>query len=445
MLGGSVAGLLAARVLSDHAERVVIVEPDPLDAPAPRPAGPVTARPGVPQGSQPHVLLAQGRAHLEARFPGLTAELLAGGASLARPTQYLDGVRKVAVPGTELLSASRPHLEHLLLRRVLALPGVTVVRGRADGLRFGPLGSGNRRGVTGAHYRPDGGADRRCLGADLVVDATGRASRLGAWLEQGGWPAPPLQRMRIDLGYATGVFARGAELPDIHTLTTLSRPAPAALPQPDAAALSRIEGDRWMLVLAAYADRRPTGDVTDFLARCGAAGAEPLRRLAGAELLGPLSLHRVPDSRRRDFTGLARFPAGLVAAGDAVAAFNPVYGQGMTCAALHANCLAAHLRSGPPADQPARGYFERVRVVSDAAWSLSTLGDLAQPHVDGPYPAGHRTAARYAALVNRLSTTDPEIGRRFLQVVNMTEHPRLLTRPGTLARVARAALAARRG
>ncbi|MDI5971591.1 hypothetical protein POF50_020025 [Streptomyces sp. SL13] len=443
VLGGSVAGLLAARVLSDHARSVVIIEPDPLDT-APGPAGgPVPARPGVPQGVHLHVLLSQGRAQLERWFPGLTAELLAGGASLAPPVQYLDGRRKVAVAGSELLGATRPYLESVLLRRVLAIGHVTVVRGRADGLRFGPVGTGRQRGVTGAHYRPDGASARDCLGADLVVDATGRSTRLGVWLEQGGWPAPALHRMRIDLGYATGVFAGGDELPGVTALTAMARPAPAGLPQPDTAALGRVEGDRWMMVLAGYADRRPGADVADFRARCRAVDAAPVRQVADRELLGPLRLHRIPDSRRRDFLGAGRFPAGLVAAGDAVAAFNPVYGQGMTSAALHASCLAAHLRSGAPLDRPARGYFERIRVVVDAAWGLSTLGDLAQPHVDGPYPRGYRAAAWYGDLVNRLATTDPEVGRRFLQVVTMERHPRLLTRPGTLAQVARAAWSAR--
>ncbi len=448
MLGGSVAGLLAARVLSDHAESVVIVEPDGYVSAAGVLEG-VGRRSGAPQRAQLHVLLDMGRVQLDRWFPGMSAELIADGAVLCegrRVHQYVDGRRKIVIPGPDLISSTRPFLEDRIRRRVLAAGNVTVVRGRADGLRF--TAGARRQRVCGAYYlpagetdgtRPAGAASRECLPADLVVDATGRSSRLGVWLEMAGWRAPAMERLRMDLGYATAQFARGAELPGLRALTSLASPAPAGAPQPDTAAMAEVEGDRWMVVLAAYAERRPTRDPVEFLARCGAIAAPPVCEVvARAEMLTPLSVHRVPDSRRRDFLGLPRFPAGLVAVGDAVASFNPVYGQGMAAAALHASCLSAYLRSGAGAEEPARGYFERLRVVVDAAWNLATLGDLAQPHVNGPYPPGYRAAHWYSTLLTRATMTDAEVNRRFLDVVNMREHPRLLTRPGTLVRVAKA-------
>ncbi len=444
VLGGSVAGLLAARVLSDHAESVVIVEPDRL-SPAAHDA-PGEARPGVPQGVQLHVLLEMGRLQLDRWFPGMSAELLADGAVLCEGMathQYTDGRRRVLLPGHDLISSTRPFLETRLLRRVLARENVSVLRGRADGLRFGT--DARHPGVRGVHLRPHGGdggpAGRECLAADLVVDATGRASRVGVWLRQAGWPAPALERMPIDLGYATARFARGAELPGVRAVTVVAGPRPAGQPQPDTAAMAEVEDDRWMVVLAGYADRRPGTDPVEFRARCAATGIAPLREVTERqEMLGPVLVHRAPDSRRRDFLGLRRFPAGLVVVGDAVASFNPVYAQGMTSAALHASCLSAYLRSGAPVDRPARGYFERLRVVVDAAWNLSALPDLAQPHVDGPYPGGYRAARWYGALLERATTTDAEVNRRFLDVINMREHPRALARPSTAWRVARAAL-----
>ncbi len=450
MLGGSVAGLLAARVLSDHADSVVVVEPDTLGADQDAIAGGNVAigefggarRSGVPQGAQLHALLGMGRLQLDRWFPGMSDELLADGAVLCegpRVHQYVDGRRKIVIPGHDLISSTRPFLEARIQRRVLGLDNVTAVRGRVVGLRFC---SGSRGRVVGAYYLPAGEPDcarRECLAADFVVDATGRSSRLGVWLEKAGWRAPALERIRIDLGYATAGFRRGAELPDVRALTSLAGPAPAGKPQPDAAALAEVEGGRWMLVLAAYGDRRPTDDPQAFLARCRAVAAAPVREVADScEPLGPLAVHRVPDSRRRDFLGLPGFPGGLVAVGDAAASFNPVYGQGMTSAALHASCLSAYLRSGAAVDEPARGYFERLRVVVDAAWNLSALGDLAQPHVNGPYPKGYRAAKWYSELLLRATMTDPEVNRRFLDVVNMCAHPRLLSRPGTALRVAQA-------
>jgi 2-polyprenyl-6-methoxyphenol hydroxylase-like FAD-dependent oxidoreductase len=428
VLGGSIAGLLAARVLSDHAERVVIVEPDDL-------ADGGAARPGAPQAVQLHVLLDMGRIQLERWLPGISAQFVADGAVLSDSTafhEYLDGRRKVPVPGQELISATRPFFEARIRSRVLELENVTLLRGRADGLTF----RGNR--VDGAWYRPTGSTERQRLAADLVVDATGRASRLTAWLEQAGWPVPRLERMPIDLGYATGFFRRGSELPGVGVVASLPSTPGTGEPLLDGYAMARIEGDRWMVMIGAYTDRRPTKDAGEFLTRLRRSSAPPFREVAQCELVSDVTVHRVPDSRRRDFTGLARFPGGLVAVGDSVAAFNPIYGQGMSSAALHASCLSAHLRSGASPTAPAWGYFRRVRTVVDAAWELSTLGDLALPHVSGPYPPGYRAAQWYSDRLLRASVIDEEVHRRFLDVMNMRAHPRLLTRPGTMLRVARA-------
>ncbi|GGO90612.1 FAD-dependent oxidoreductase [Wenjunlia tyrosinilytica] len=440
VLGGSVAGLMAARVLSDHAESVVVVEADDLEAGG--------ARPGAPQSVQLHALLDMGRTQIERWFPGLTAELVAGGAVASdgvRMRQYVDGALKVVVPGHELIGATRPFLEARIRRRVLALRNVRLVRGRAEGLRF----TGRR--VSGVRYLPvgdgadwDGGSGRECLTADFVVDATGRSSRLGAWLDKAGWQPPPLERMHIDLGYATALFRRGEELPDVSVAHSVESPPAPGQPQLDAGAMAEVEGGRWMAVLVAYADRRPTKDPEEFVARCARVRAAALREMVTrCEMLGDVAVHRVPDSRRRHFWDLRRFPAGLAAAGDAVASFNPVYGQGMASASLHASCLSAFLRSGAPLDEPAWGYFKRLRVVVDAAWQLSTLSDLAQPHVSGPYPPGYRVASWYGSRLLAASITDTELNRRFLDVINMREHPRLFTRPGTVWRVAARTLTSR--
>lgn len=422
---------MAARVLSDHAENVVIVEPDdPHDG-----HDGLDPRPGAPQAQQLHVLLDMGRIQLERWFPGIGAEFVADGAVHSGGTgfhSYIDGMLKARVPDGEFISATRPFLESRVRRRVLALENVTVSRGRADGLTF--LG----RRVDGVRYQPLGTTDRERLAADLVVDATGRSSRLGAWLERAGWQGPQLQRMPIDLGYATAFFRRGAELPGVGLAASAFGPQAPGWPELDGNAVAEVEGGRWMAMIAAYADRRPTKDPEEFVARLRWSIAPPFREIAAeCEMLGDVAVHRVPDSRRRDFTALRRFPGGLVAAGDAVAAFNPVYGQGMSSAALHASCLSAWLRSGASPAEPAWDYFRRVRVVVGAAWAFSTLGDLALPHVPGPYPAGYRAARWYTALLARATVEDTEAHRRFLDVVHMRAHPRTLARPGTLALVAR--------
>ncbi|TDC24981.1 FAD-dependent oxidoreductase [Micromonospora sp. 15K316] len=435
VLGGSIAGLMAARVLSDHAEEVLIVERDPSDAEH----GP---RPGVPQGSQVHALLPSGQLQLERWFPGIAEEALALGAPLppsagTTAKTFVNGVLGVPPPPAAtgpMLITTRPFLEALVRRHTLAVKNVRMVYGRADGLVYAD------RRVTGARYVPQGGAEAVVEPADLVVDAMGRSSRLSDWLAGDGWPRPPMQRMPIKLNYATALFKRDEKISDTwvvvyQTMAGKGRTARIG-------GINSVEDDRWMMLVAGYDHDRPSRDVADFTERCRKHYPEMFGDIAEhGEMLGEVITYHQADSRRRDFHKLDRMPAGLVAVGDAVASFNPVYGQGMTSAMLHASCLSAYLRSGPkPHEEPARAYFDQVRVIVDAAWQISTSADIELPHVDGPYPRGYKLTKWFGNLVFRASQIDPVLSSRLSRVTTMLDHPATLSRPGTLLRALRIGL-----
>lgn len=436
VLGAGIAGLLAARVLSEYADEVVIVDRDDLTPSSDGTEGP---RHGVPQGTQMHALLEAGRRGVERRLPGFTDEIVAAGAIRANTGAdvygYLNGERKVLVGDLPMVSATRPFLEAHIRRRVLEHPAVRVLTANVWGLSF----RGDR--VDGVRLTTTPGLATDVLHADLVVDATGRGTRVGAWLAEGGWPEPPLRRIKVDLGYATAVFratgtdpaavADGAAL--AQSLTTL----------PDGrvrlATLGRIEGDRWIALAAGYADDKPTRDPEDFLARCRQDPAKAFGKLAAnAQLEGDIAVYRHPDNRRRDFHRASRFPAGLLCVGDAVASLNPVYGQGMSSAAAHASCLADALESGRLPHEPARSYFTAIRRVTDDAWQTSVLNDLRLPHVTAERPPGFALATRLGDLVHQASVTDPVVGLRFLHVLHMIAPPRTLMTPSTLLRAIRA-------
>jgi 2-polyprenyl-6-methoxyphenol hydroxylase-like FAD-dependent oxidoreductase len=156
--------------------------------------------------------------------------------------------------------------------------------------------------------------------------------------------------------------------------------------------------------------------------------------VASKKALGDVRTYRQADSRRRDFHALTRLPARLVATGDSVASFNPIYGQGMSSAALHASCLSEYLRTAPDLNQPAREFFVLQKVIVDAAWDISTTADLALPHVDGPYPRGYRMLRWLNGQIMAASAVDPEIARRVDEVTFMLKHPASLATPGTLLR-----------
>jgi 2-polyprenyl-6-methoxyphenol hydroxylase-like FAD-dependent oxidoreductase len=417
VLGGSVAGLLTARVLSDYVDSVVIMDRDDLHASGPRA--------GAPQGTQLHALLPGGLRQLERLFPGFREEAIASGACPAPATmqrQYLGGARKVMVPDDpEILTGSRPFIEGLVRQRVLGLPNVKTVAARAMGL---VIEGGRTTGV-----RHETGGEPGVESADLVVDAMGRSSRLSEWLEEGGWERPAMRRMTINLNYATAEFSRHEE-PELNMFASFGAPdmAPVAI-----VVCAAIEDGRWQATLSSYRDDRPGFTAEDFTRRLRSYPLE-FRRVAEGGMLGDVRTYRQADSRRRDFHTLRRMPGGLVAIGDSVASFNPVYGQGMASAALQAACLAMYLQDKPDVALPARRFLDLQKVVVDAVWWASTSGDLALPHVRGPYPRGYRLTSWFSKQIMAATITDVEIARRFNAVAFMLAHPSTLAAPGTVLR-----------
>ncbi|MGW3390746.1 FAD-dependent oxidoreductase [Streptomyces cinereoruber] len=439
VLGGSFAGLLAARVLSDFFDDVVIIEPEAWSRDE--------TRNGSPHRRQTHALLAMGRITLERFFPGITAEMTAAGAQLGQDGEirfYIDGIRKAPVPGTLTLSATRPFIEDHVRRRVSDLDNVQTRQARAQGLIF------ERGRVVGVRLSADeeqlDGGD--ALQADLVVDAMGRSSRLSRWLNDAGWDPVPMDRMRVDLGYATARFARADLLPDTYRelddlVIAHSIPGPASGYQPthvETAAVAAVEDDAWSVVLAGYADHKPSQIPDEFLARMHRC-IEPLREVAETcKMIETPEAFTFSEARRRRFTDLTRFPAGLIVMGDAMASVNPIYGQGLTLATLQASSLAVHLRAGAPMGEPAWDYFRRTNVVVGAAWRLSTTADLVQPHVTGPYPRGYKAMSWVADHITEASIKDAQVNATFLDVLQMIEHPKALTHPRVLLRTAKVLL-----
>lgn len=427
--GGSVAGLFAARVLSSYADEVLILEPDDLD-PNPHP------RHGVPQGAHSHILLGRGQEITEALLPGFSQHLVSEGAELVEVEHdagfFADGYRRAPIPGEPMLCMTRPFLEMHLRDRILGTPGIRVMRGRVAGL----TATGDR--VDGVEIALDGSPSTEHMAADLVIDATGRGSRLADWLKRIGYDAPTKQRVGVDIGYATCFFHRtpGQRLGGVAVAHSIRS---TRTKHPGASSLNPVEGDLWMALTTGFAGDRPTRDMSEFLERCRSDPALPMRLVADeCEPATDVATYRFPDSVRYDFHRMRRFPAGLLAIGDSVASFNPVYGQGMASAAMHADALDAWLRSSPRLDRPAYAYFRRVGRLVDAAWQTSAANDRLLPHVrTGPPNRRQKFRQRLAGMVAYASLVDVEVGKVFNDVVNMRVHPNRLRRPDMLLRAAR--------
>ncbi|MFJ1643503.1 MULTISPECIES: NAD(P)/FAD-dependent oxidoreductase [unclassified Streptomyces] len=437
ILGGSWAGLMAARVLAAHADEVTILTTER--------AGHEPG--GAPHREQLHALLSTGHSQLERLFPGITADITAAGGQIGSGPAvrfYVDGVLRVPVQNDRntMIGATRTLIEHLVLERVSALPNVHLLYGRAIGLTVRNERVAAVRADTASTSKTDSLLD---LEADLVVDAMGRASRLGQWLKDQGWEPPPLQRIRIDLGYATASFRRGTELPKL--VIAHAAPGPTSGYQPtlcEAAALAAVEDNQWNVVVSGYADHRPGRSAHRFFDRMRKS-APPFREIAeSCDMIGEVTPFSFAESQRRLFRSVARFPGGLIPIGDTVASVNPIYGQGLTLALLQSEALSNYLTSGPSLKEPARPYLQAITRIVDTAWNLSTTADLAQPHVTGPYPRGYSLTRWIGDRVLLASVIDPNLCAAFMDVLHMQQPPSTLARPALLARTARVLAAERR-
>ncbi|MFC3477302.1 NAD(P)/FAD-dependent oxidoreductase [Halobacterium litoreum] len=420
VVGGSVAGLLAARVLADAFDRVTVVDRDAF------PDDPV-ARDGVPQARQPHVLLEAGRATLEDLFPGYGEDVVAAGGLMLDWTTDLvhyerGGFLASGASPETLYAASRPLFEHAIRARVAARDDVTL---EGDCAFLGYRADGDR--IAGVDVRRGDGA-RASVDADLVVDATGRASKTPRWLADNGYPTPPEDTVDVDVTYATTVVER----PTDDRRVLFSPPTP---PRTRGGGAFPVEGDRWLVTMQGVHGDDPPTDRDGFVEFADSLPVPQVARVLREQawVTDDIASYPFPSNRRRRYETLDDFPEGLLVVGDAVASFNPVYGQGMSVAALEAVCLHRALADGGRENLAAR-FFDRATAAVDPAWLLATSSDLARPQTDGSLALHERAFDRYVARLVERAHDDGVLATAYGRVLTMERSPTSLLRPRLAAR-----------
>ncbi|WP_201029548.1 FAD-dependent oxidoreductase [Mycolicibacterium canariasense] len=416
VLGGSIAGLLSARVLADHARTVMVIERDEVD-------GEGRSRAGVPHDRQQHALLPAGRSFLDRWLPGFTRQAQERGGVLIGPDRvayYVGGNEQVRSRGSSILGGTRPFLESLIRSRVLALPNVHSISAAATGLEI------RDNAVRAVRYHECGGG--KTLDVDFVVDAMGRSSKVGSWVEQAGYQRPPLERIGAEINYATAMFKRSGDAEQQPVLGAHAHPADLLRPERPHAFAFPVEGHQWMVLLMEYGDVRPPKTIDAFRSVCASLPAIFGRAVAG-KVTRDVETYRLADSRRREFIELTRYPSRLVSVGDAVASFNPVYGQGMSSAALQASALSEYLCSSPQLNSMATGFFELQSVVVDAAWAVSAGADAARLDAINGIEVPDDVRRRRWALdqVMQAAQIDRTLAEASSAVMAMLAHPSTLS------------------
>jgi len=430
VIGGGIAGLSAARVLSEHFDRVTVLERD-------KPSSGADLRAGVPQARHIHVLLAGGEQALEALFPGLRAELTAAGAPwgdyAGTSLVHFPVVRLPKMPsGVEVSFASRPFREQAMRRRLEGGGRVVFRHGvQVNGL----VGEGH--GVSGVKVRDSRGEEE--LRADFVVAACGREGRVDTWLAELGYPAPREETVDAALSYSTRWY-RGPRSASPYNLVA---DLPSPPDRPHGSGFMACEDGKWLVTLMGIAGTRTPTDDEGFHAWIRDTRFPEIGDfIQKVEPISPIYGSKKTENRHRHFEELRRFPDRFVALGDAVASFNPMYGQGMTMAVLGAMELGACLEEqrarigGPSLVGLSRRFHRRLARVLSSVWGMAIAEDFRWPATRGERPGGlSRVVGVYMDELMQTIGDDHEVFRRFVRVQHMLAPVSSLLAPDVAGRV----------
>lgn len=422
VLGGGLAGVLAASVLSRHFDEVTVVERDELpDDPRPRS--------GVPQARHAHLLMSGGARAIEEILPGTLEALLAAGAHrIGVPNDLVSLSAQGWVPRFPemqfMVTCSRTLLDWVVRRQALRNDRISVRTGTQPVSLLG-----DRHAVTGVVVLDRTSQEESELKADFVLDATGRASRLPAWLEELGLPPVPQESVDSGLAYATRIFrappTAATGFPLVNVQANPRDPHPGCT-----ATLVPIENGQWLVTLSGTRGGEPTTDESEFVPFARSVRNPVVGELIeAAEPLTPVYGSHSTANRRNYFERLKTWPTGLLALGDSVATYNPVYGHGMSIAAQSALALHAGLTAGHDAARIQRG----IGKVVDGAWSMATNQDILYPGAVGkPLPPAGRLLQRYVDRLVRTATADAAVTRVFLDAFTLSAPMTRLMSPRTM-------------
>ena len=430
VLGGSLTGLLTAKVLSKYFTQVTIIEKDPIHRQP-------EARKGQPQTRHLHGLLPSGLKVMSKYFTGLADEITSYGAKVfdfaASMNWYCyGGFRKSFPIDIKSVFISRPLLEHIIRERVLALFNVRLV----DNTIAKHLTTDDKQKITGVVTEEKLSGRTQSFSADLIVDCTGRGSRTPQWLKELGYAEIKVSEVKVNVGYTTRMYKRDPGDPRGENWIAYSPQAPA---ETRFGAAFPIEGDRWMVTVGGWhGDHAPTENPGYLEFVKSLPNPHLYDIVTKNEPASEFVQYKFPFSIRRHYEKLRRFPEGFLVLGDAISSFNPIYAQGMSSASLQVEVLDKMLAENVAEKELAKVFFKRSKKIIDTIWGLATGEDFRYPLTVGSRPIGIKLINRYVAKIHRATTKDQVVCGAFLKVIGLLKPPASLFHPNILWKVMRA-------
>jgi 2-polyprenyl-6-methoxyphenol hydroxylase-like FAD-dependent oxidoreductase len=434
IIGGSMTGLIVAKVLINYFDKVTIIERDYF------PEKP-EFRQGVPQSIHAHLFLSRGKKILEQLFPGLIAELIENGAletDVTEDWRYLlaGGWAPSFRSGISMPTCSRNLLENVIRQRLSNCRNLEFLEAHQV---IGLVSTENNQCITGVKVKSQQNRELK-LSAQLVVDASGRNSQTPKWLESLGYQKPQETVINSFAGYATRWYQKPPKFDaPWKGLAIMHKPQDCKR----IGALYPAENRTWILTMAGIGKDYPPTDEDGFLEFARSLrSSEIYEAIKDAQPISPIYSYRRTENRLRHYDKLAKLPENFVVMGDAVCSFNPVYGQGITVAALSSLTLIDCLEK-PKFNRTNQSLFglsqyfqKQIAEINKTPWLMATSDDLRWSTTIGAKPNFKmRFMHGYIEKVTNSACHSKHIYKTLVEVSHMLKPPSALFTPSVLFKV----------
>lgn len=434
VIGGSIAGLATARALSEYFDRVILIERD---------EEPKTMLPrkAVPQGYHAHALLKSGEMALEKLFPGFCDEVLdCGGKRIdfSKDIRWFHGGawRLRYESDFEVMIQTRPMLEQIMRQRVRAIKNVEFYY--AHEVEAVKLNADKTR-VVGLVIQDMASRSKKVeLTADLLVDASGRGSKTPQWLKDAGYNTPEETQLRLDLSYSSRIYKAPEEANYDWKLLLTNPYVPDSL---RAGYVFPVENNQWLVTLAGYSgDTTPKNSESFIEYAKGLAVPDLHEVMQDLEPLTEVKYASFPHTSRRHYEN-CKMPEAWLVMGDAFCSFDPVFGQGMSVAALEASALREMLAKDANLKTIGKRFHKKAAEIVEVPWSLTCSEDFRYPGTVGKKSALIPFLHWYSGHIFKLAATDKEVFLTFLKVMHLLAGLETLFKPGIIVKVLKNAFA----